>query len=102
MGSLEREQQQRIAREALLLSGHGVEDAGPEYLLIVEATPPGEAPALFAVVADHGWAEQIVATDLHEDAAVAVANALAAACDAEVKRGGCAPAIEQELLERKR
>lgn len=37
----------------------------PERIIVREVTPEGHATRLFAVVADHGWAERIVAGDCY-------------------------------------
>lgn len=52
----------------------------PERMVVREVTPEGHATRLFAVVADHGWAERILAGDCYRrdanDVAVAIGEYL--------------------------
>lgn len=38
----------------------------PERIVVGDVTPEGHATRLFAVVADHGWAERLLAGDCYE------------------------------------
>ena len=50
-----------------------LDDSLPERIVVREVTPEGHATCIFAVVADYGWAERILAGDCYED----IANDLA-------------------------
>jgi hypothetical protein len=52
----------------------------PKRIVVREVTPEGHATRIFAVVADHGWAERILASDCYQrdanDLAWAIGNVL--------------------------
>lgn len=50
----------------------------PEQIVVRDVTPPLHATRLFAVVADHGWAERILASDCYEHDATDLAFAVGA------------------------
>lgn len=57
-----------------------LDDSLPVRIVVREVTPEGHATRLFAVVADHGWAERILAGDCYrrdaEDLGFAVGELL--------------------------
>jgi hypothetical protein len=42
-----------------------LDESLPKRIVVREVTPEGHATHLFAVVADHGWAERILAGDCY-------------------------------------
>ena len=48
----------------------------PEQILVREITPVGHATRIFAVVADYGWAETILAGDCYDHTANDLAYAV--------------------------
>jgi len=56
----------------------------PERIIVREVTPDGHATRLYAVVADHGWAERILAGDCYLQDANDLAYAVGELLDIQI------------------
>lgn len=57
----------------------------PQRIVVGEVTPEGHATRLFAVVADHGWAERILASNCYAHDARDIAAAVGKFLDVPVE-----------------
>lgn len=62
-----------------------LDSALPERIVVREITPEGHATRIFAVVADYGWAETILAGDCYDHTANDLAWAVGEALDIPVE-----------------
>jgi hypothetical protein len=60
----------------------------PERIVVRDVTPEGHATPLFAVVADHGWAERILAGDCYLKDANDLAYAIGELLDISIEEAG--------------